>query len=402
MRFADGRLKWVHEHCSSEFDVSGKPLRSVGAVQDITERKQAEQALKDLSDRLQYILASTPAMHYACRIDGEHFVPTYTSPNLSNLWGYGPAECLGNTEWWLSNVHPEERDSVIRALRAAIMTTDQSHYAHEYRFRHKDGAYYWVHDELHIIRDQAGQPLEIVGAWLDITERKRAELELREYQQLLRELAAQDVASRESEAKHIAREVHDELGQLLTALRMDVSLLRIQFGKRDPDLMKKAKEMLALVDKAIQGVRDVTSNLRPAALDMGIVPAIEWLCNNISGRTDTACTLRVVNNPVELDEERIVVIFRIVQESLTNIMRYAEANSVEITIGLRGGDVFVEVCDDGKGFNPAALSPKDSFGLMGMRERAMAVGGKVEITSTPSKGTAVSVSIPVKPKGSIP
>ncbi|OGS94026.1 MAG: hypothetical protein A3H31_02080 [Gallionellales bacterium RIFCSPLOWO2_02_FULL_57_47] len=321
------------------------------------------------------------------------------SDEVYRIFELDPAQFSPSYENFLNVIDPDDRDKVNRAYTQSL--EDRRPYDIEHRLRFADGRIKWVHEHCSSEFDVSGKPLRSVGAVQDVTERKQAELDLREYQQLLRELAAQNVASRESEAKHIAREVHDELGQLLTALRMDVSLLRIQFGTRDPDLMKKSKEMLALVDKAIQGVRDVTANLRPAALDMGIVPAIEWLCNNISGRTDTACTLRVINDPVELDEDRIVVIFRIVQESLTNVMRYAEANSVEITIGLRGSDVFVEVCDDGKGFNPAALSPKESFGLMGMRERALAVGGKVEITSAPSKGTGVSVSIPVKPRGSV-
>jgi len=236
----------------------------------------------------------------------------------------------------------------------------------------------------------------------DISRQKKTENELREYHQLLREMSALAVASREAEFKHIAREVHDELGQLLTALRMDVSLLRIQFGKRDPILMEKIKNILALADKAIQGVRDVTANLRPAALDMGIVPAIRWLCDNFSGRADTACTLRVVDHPSGLDDARTVAMFRIVQESLTNVARYAGANSVEIMIGQHGDDAIVEVRDDGKGFDPASIPAKKSFGLMGMRERALAVGGKVEIASAPSEGTVVSVRIPIKSWRDIP
>lgn len=266
--------------------------------------------------------------------------------------------------------------------------------------RRKDGSLFYA--DINAAPVNFGGKNCLVGIFRDTTGRKQIETELKENQQLLRELAAQDVKLREAECRHIAREVHDELGQLLTALRMDISLLRIQFGKRDPLLMEKIKNILVLADKAIQGVRDVTANLRPAALDMGVVPAIAWLCDRFPGHTDTACTLRVVDEPVELDEESTVAVFRIVQESLTNVARYAAANSVEITIGLRGDHVAVEVRDNGKGFDPAAIAAKDSFGLMSMRERAQAVGGKVEITSAPAKGTVVSVRIPIKPGRDIP
>jgi len=162
----------------------------VGMFRDITERKQAERGLKDLSDRLQHILASTPAVHYACRVEGELFVPTYASPNLKGIWGYDLKEYLGNAEWWWAGIHPEGRDSVVEIFRAAVMATDRSHYAHEYRFRRKDGTYCWVHDELQIIRDQAGQPLEIVGSWLDITERKQAEAAIQHANRALATLSA--------------------------------------------------------------------------------------------------------------------------------------------------------------------------------------------------------------------
>lgn len=230
----------------------------------------------------------------------------------------------------------------------------------------------------------------------DITEIKQAEARLKEHQQLLRELVSQSIALREAEARHIAREVHDELGQILTALRMDLSLLRIQYGSHDAALMKKIMDMLAKVDQAIKGVRNVALNLRPAVLDMGIIPAIGWLCDNFPGRSNTACSLRVEDVPAALDNAQVAAIFRIVQESLTNVTRHAEANSVRITLGQRGDDVFVEVCDDGKGFDIDAMPANRSFGIMGMSERALALGGKVEISSVPSKGTVVSMRIPVR------
>ena len=146
----------------------------------LDERKRAEQEIEGLSAHLQHILASTPALHYACRIDGERFVPTYASPNIIDLWGYDLEEYLGNDGWWWSGMHPEERDGIADAFRAAVMDGGESRYTHEYRFRRKDGAYRWVHDELQIIRDPAGRPLEIVGSWMDVTARKGAESALAE------------------------------------------------------------------------------------------------------------------------------------------------------------------------------------------------------------------------------
>lgn len=229
----------------------------------------------------------------------------------------------------------------------------------------------------------------------DVTERQKAEMELNESRQRLRDLAAQNETQREEERKHIAREVHDELGQVLTALRMDISLLGMQFGSQNAALLEKVQGMKRLVDLAIQGVRNVVVNLRPTALDMGLVPAIEWLCRDFTERTSMPCVLQAQEEEIDLDETRAVVIFRIVQESLTNITRYAEASRVDINLGRRGNELGVEVRDNGRGFDLAAVDRKNSFGLLGMRERALALGGRVDIASAPGQGTVIGVTIPI-------
>ena len=229
----------------------------------------------------------------------------------------------------------------------------------------------------------------------DVSERQRAALELRESRQRLRELAAQNEATREAERKHIAREVHDELGQVLTALRMDLSLLRMHHGATDPTLTNKLVDMKGLVDRAIQGVRNVAMNLRPTALDMGLGPAIEWLCSDFTGHTGVACLFHVKDEHIELDEARAVVVFRIVQESLTNISRYAQASRVDVSLKRRNTELHLEVRDNGRGFDLAEAGTKKSFGLLGMRERALALGGQVQIASTPGQGTVIRVAIPL-------
>ena len=229
----------------------------------------------------------------------------------------------------------------------------------------------------------------------DVSERQKAQQELGESRQRLRELAAQNEARREAERKHIAREVHDELGQVLTALRMDMSLLGMRFGALDPGLTDKLLDMKALVDRAIQGVRNVAVNLRPTALDMGLVPAIEWLCSEFTKRTSVRCGLHKQEENLSLDETRNVVVFRIAQESLTNIARYAQASRVDVTLARRGPQLWMEVRDNGRGFDLEAAARKKSFGLLGMRERAIALGGQVHITSAPGQGTVIGVLIPL-------
>ncbi len=229
----------------------------------------------------------------------------------------------------------------------------------------------------------------------DVTQRQQAEQELRASRQRLRELAVQTEAARENERKHMAREVHDELGQVLTALRMDLTFLGMQPCSENPELKQKAEAMKALVDRAIQGVRNVASSLRPAALDMGLETAIEWLCAEFATRTGTACELHAEQDSVALDEDRAVVLFRILQESLTNIARYAHASRVDVAMGQGDGQLWLEVRDDGEGFDPVAARQKKSYGLLGMHERAIALGGQVEVTSAPGQGTRIRVTIPL-------
>lgn len=208
-------------------------------------------------------------------------------------------------------------------------------------------------------------------------------------------LAAACVAAREEERQHIAREVHDELGQILAVLRMNISLLRIQSAENNPQLLEKIQDVTELTDRAIRGVRNVTMNLRPPFLDEGIVSAIRWLSGKFTRHTAIPCILEADIEHVHLDDLRSVAIFRIVQESLANIAQHAEAASARISLMHQGNSLLVEVHDKGKGFDPHAHAKNNSFGIVGMRERAVALGADFDIVSTHEQGTTISVRIPI-------
>jgi len=196
---------------------------------------------------------------------------------------------------------------------------------------------------------------------------------------------------REEERAHIAREIHDEMGQALTALRMDLSVI----GKSAPGTADQVRELKGRVDDIIQIVRDVATTLRPAALDLGILPGIEWLVDEFEKRNGIHCHVKVENGEIDLPEDRGIVLFRILQESLTNISRHASARNVEISLGGDATHVRLDVKDDGRGFDAAAAGNKKTFGLLGMRERVIMLHGTLSITSAPGEGTQVSVSIPI-------
>jgi PAS domain S-box-containing protein len=231
---------------------------------------------------------------------------------------------------------------------------------------------------------------------VNVSDKKETLKKLSESQESLRELAAINETARENERKNIAREVHDELGQVMTALRMSLSLMPMQFGAHIPGLAESVDSMKALVDRAIKGVRNIATVLRPEALNLGLVPAIEWLRDEFLRHNTVRCVVECHGSSDPIDEMRAMLIYRIVQESLTNISRYAKADDVKILLNFMPGEIDVSISDDGCGFDPGEVMIKKTFGLLGMRERALTLGGDLMILSRPGRGTTIAVKVPLR------
>jgi PAS domain S-box-containing protein len=231
---------------------------------------------------------------------------------------------------------------------------------------------------------------------VNATDKRETLRKLSESQESLRELAVINETARENERKHIAREVHDELGQVMTALRMGLSLMPMQLGHDVPGLADSVDAMKALVDRAIKGVRDIATVLRPEALNMGLVPAIEWLRDEFLKQNAVGCYVECAGSTDPMDEMRAMLIYRIVQESLTNISRYAKASEVKILLHFTPQAIDVSISDDGCGFDAGEVMIRKTFGLLGMRERALALGGDLMVLSRPGRGTTIAVKVPMK------
>jgi signal transduction histidine kinase len=179
---------------------------------------------------------------------------------------------------------------------------------------------------------------------------------------------------------------------------MNLSLCNKSYGNLVPELAVELRQMKELVDHVIFGVRNVAANLRPPALDMGLIAELEWLASDFSGRTLIQCALKIPSEIIQIDENRAVVFFRVAQESLTNIVRHAQATLVDIELYLLGDILYLKVRDNGCGFLVNSGGGGKTFGLLGMYERCLALGGKLDINSTPGLGTIVEISIPLNEK----
>jgi signal transduction histidine kinase len=228
-----------------------------------------------------------------------------------------------------------------------------------------------------------------------IAERKAAEEALRQSREELRQLASHQERIKEDERKRIAREIHDELGQNLLALRIDISMLHTRTSTSHPKLNAKVHTVLNQIDTTMKSLRAIINNLRPTVLDLGLNAAIEWQVQDFQRRSGIICQLNMDEQDIVLDDTRATALFRILQESLSNVIRHARANRVEIELKLLENKVIMKVADDGIGAFPDCRRKSNSFGLIGIKERISALGGELVIDTGERKGTALMVSIPV-------
>jgi signal transduction histidine kinase len=250
--------------------------------------------------------------------------------------------------------------------------------------------------EEHLV--QLADQLLVANASLEreIADRKRSEDEFRRSTDQLRELSARLQSVREEERTHIARVIHDELGQTLTGLKMDVAWLQRHLDRQQPAFLEKTQAMSDLIDTTIQTVRRISSELRPGILDdLGLVATIEWQLQEFQTRSGIQGKLISAPEETTLDADGATAAFRIFQEILTNVARHAQATQVEVTLEEAASFLTLQVQDNGRGMTESEVHSPRSIGLLGMQERARLRAGEVQIQGTPGKGTTVTVRLPL-------
>jgi len=219
--------------------------------------------------------------------------------------------------------------------------------------------------------------------------------ELKNLSDQLRALAARLQTVREEERTTVAREIHDELGQALTAIKIDLTAVLRELPTDEGPIVQRSQSTLILLDEAIESVRKIATELRPGILDdLGLVAAVEWAAEEFQARTGTKCEVSLPDADIAMDPECTTALFRIFQETLTNVARHAKATKVSARLSKESGNVFLEVQDNGRGIDEKHLSAARSLGIMGMRERALLLGGDFTVRGAPGKGTTVEVRIP--------
>jgi PAS domain S-box-containing protein len=365
-----------------------------GALQQReAERLQAVKELRHSEERFRALVQNSTDV---TGITDNHGVILYRSPNLLTTLGYDVTDALGKSIF--DYLWPEDLTRAQRRL-AELVGTPGSTQRDEYRLRHKDGSCRFIES---ITSNRLDDPAigGIVFNYRDITKRKRVEVRLKESRQRLQALSRRLVEVQETERRQIARELHDEIGQALTATEMNLQALLESAGA--DGLAPRLKESLDIVDHVLEQVRDLSLNLRPSMLDdLGLEPALRWY----TGRQATLAGLQVeiLTTPLErLDPMIETECFRIAQEALTNVVKHAKARTVAVQLSKNADDnqLHLSVRDDGVGFDVASVREQAvrgaSLGLLSMEERATLAGGGLECTSTPGRGTEIHAWFPLK------
>jgi PAS domain S-box-containing protein len=354
------------------------------------ERKRTAEALWETEGRFQLVAKATREAVWDWNlVSGE----VWRNEGFQVLFGYSPEEIIPQPEWWSERLHPDDGQRILAAVppRAPGGTP---HFSHEYRFRRADGTYAHVLDRAYVLTNSAGRPLRMIGSMKDITERKQAEEKLQEYMVRLKGLSIRLLEAQEIERRWLARELHDEIGQLVTAL-----LMHLEICARAPAdaVHGKLQEALKISQDLMARLRKMSLELRPTMLDdLGILHPILWHIENFFSQT--GITVHFKHSGVEgrFPRDCETAVYRIVQESLSNLARHAGVEEAWVTLWADADNLNAQVEDRGMGFEPSKLRPDGAAaGLAAMHERAALLGGKLTVESAPGQGTRVTASLPV-------
>jgi PAS domain S-box-containing protein len=392
---ADGAIIWVATFARTVLSANLEPLYIEGSVIEVTERKQTEAALKQSEERFRLLAETTHFIPF--EFDRVAQIFTYIGPQAEELFGPNLRAGL-SLDAWTALVHADDREKALQfALEPTCANTKDSRA--DFRISMANDRFVWVRQIVNRTVNQNAR--QVRGFLLEINESKNLEDERERSRNQLRDLGVRNLQVREEERMNVAREIHDELGQALTLLRIDLNWLGNQLVKtlKDESLRKPLEEKIGTMEQMIhwtlETVRRILAALRPPLLDeVGLKAAIEFHLEDFSKRTAIRYDL-VATSAHDLPANAATAIFRIFQEVLTNVARHSGASRVKVGLSESEGKLWLKVQDNGRGILQEKLENSKSFGLLGMEERAWAIGAVLEIIGSPRSGTTVTLAVPI-------
>jgi PAS domain S-box-containing protein len=400
----DGHIIDILLSAIGDRDEKGEIIRTLAVSIDVTERNRAVEALKQAKEELSNyskelekqvsirtkeitnILKYTPDVVYVKDKEGKYVL---VNSRFEELFGVNNEEVRGKTDYEIVSreVAEQFRQNDLKVLQEGKSLQAEEKVSHNNELHTYLSVKFPVYDESGVVNG-------VCGISTDITAVKKA-------QDQLRRLSGRIMASQEKERSAIARELHDELGQVLTALRMDAVWMQVRLKESAPEIGERALTMCGLIDKTIEDVRSIAIRLRPGVLDdLGLVDALEWLTSDFEKRSGITCVFEHDNVP-ELNETVATAAYRICQEAITNVARYAEATHVSVVLKAEKNMLSLSVRDDGRGVDTNGLAESEGIGIAGMRERATLADGNLTVISEQGKGCHVLLKVPIEKESKV-
>lgn len=384
-------VKLVNLRATAQVNTHGH-IQWGGVITNITQSKKEKLELDEMTSRFQAIVSNIPSLVFQCHLNQNNFLTfNYLSDGCRALLGLETDELLADSMLLFNLVLPKDRDSFIKSMQES---------AKELVVWNWEGGL-WIEkwQDVKLVNLRATARINALGTvqWggviTNITQSQNEKREIEESHKQLAELSSHMALVKEQERLRIAREIHDDLGGNLTAIKMGLASLINALPKDQTELIQKTKQLEHIVDKTFDDAHRITSDLRPNVLELGIVAALEWQSKEFEKQIGIPCDFHTNNENIEITTDQAIVLFRICQEATSNIAKHANANLVEISLMSEPNSITLEIHDDGVGIVPANKLKKNAFGLRGMAERVSAVGGEFAIKSAKDKGTTICVKL---------
>ena len=383
----------VHSRARVYHDEEGHPVRLIGAILDITERKQAQEALRKSEERL---LAAQEVAHFGSFERNLQTGAGWWSDEVYRILGLSRQECEPTFDHYLSCVHPEDLEHVKARAFEGNQKADINR--SECRIIRPSGEIRTVYNQVKTFKDESGTPIRTVGTILDITERKQAEREIQQGHTQLLALSRRLIQTQEQERRRIALELHDQLGQELALLSIEIEQL---IPKAPESQAKQLQKLTTKAKKVSSRVQTLSHQLHPSQLQhLGLVAAARSLCREVSQASNIQIDFSHSDVSSPIPEDVSICLYRVLQESLGNMVKHSGTQEAQVTLTGCPDEIRLDVCDSGVGFDPREQREIFGLGLISMRERLNLVGGELLVEPQPSGGTQIKACVPLNPSAS--